>query len=593
MSIQLRPGREALAAGGRQGLGLLPIVVFVAVIIAVLAFQHAQFSIQMTVDLRAVERDQACTRLARAAVENGLYVLQRQALDRTSPLAGLLLKRPLPVGVQTLFIASTDLTAFEELRRAQPGLTLSNDRIAVAVRIHQFDGPAGTERWYERHGTVTLSAELRSTEGGAAGSGRFELGRRSTLSVPFRSLLLATPRPFDRITLGLVNPRGLIDSPVLDLIRPGVRDANWVLDRLVFELRERERIRNGDLDDLIASLRDRAEAWPPDRPGCEAQIAQITSLKEYLELPIPVEGLKASWPTDDTMPVVHHFGWDALLYSMDPEVDLVGVNLPRTLKRDTVDLPTIRADYRRWEGRLGVSVRATQRAVAAIKKYFDALNKILDDFRRFQNGLTERAGNEYRAFEPSLKRALSLEGWLSVTPAQPWPPAFAGLAGLMTLGGSPRGSPKVTRRVGGGDELSKLVAGPRAHHGIVLVESGQPVTLTGTVKGAVVVVCPGALRIENVTSPGQLTVVCFGPLTVKGSVEASLLACGQVELVDPRIHGALLLTNEAFRGARPVEEVLAGTVKPLERFRTGPDPVPRQLKIIFSPTPVRSEVVRL
>ncbi|MBI4859392.1 MAG: polymer-forming cytoskeletal protein [Candidatus Riflebacteria bacterium] len=577
--------------GGREGVGLASVLVLMlALVLGLLGLHQAFCSSHLTLDMAAVDRGRAAARLARSALEEAYYVLSLEALDQGSRLTGAILKRPIPASPERLLVSLDELPATRSLLSREPACALVDGRVEATVEIRPFDGWADTERWYERHGTIALTCAVESRPGTTGPGTRHQIRTRASRAVSYKTVCLAPPRPLDRMTVALANPIGLIQGSHLGQIHPQVSDLNTILAELAEEIRLLKEGTVTDLDDKLAIFRSIIRQDPSGAGDAEAQSQAIRELKRYIQQPFPVEKVEPTWSARPEERAIHQFRWPVVMYSKEARVSLDDLNLAHLLKQGTRDFRQRWQDHRQNMLLLGDSLDATRKAGDSTRAAFDVIKDVTRRVKTLQDALTERAGNESEALVAAFDRALRPEAWLSAPSRAPLPESFGDLAGQLDLAGSPRETPKVTARVSSGRELLRLVAGEEPCHGIVLVDSAEPIVLTGTVKGSVVVVCPGSLTVKDLKSPGQLTVVSAGALTIRGKVEACLMASGRVEMKEAQVSGSLVLAQGAFPVDQVREDLLAGSVTAESRFQTGDGALPKQLKVLFSPVPPREEV---
>ena len=257
-----------------------------------------------------------------------------------------------------------------------------------------------------------------------------------------------------------------------------------------------------------------------------------------------------------------------LLYTNEDFVDLAELNLPDKVKfrfeKIEEAFDKLRQTLKEVE-RMEKKVSPSQ-LVPYVKRYHDDVlyladqyrGLLIDDYKKFQDALIEAAGEDYRRFEPYLAQLDKKD-----------------LMGKATTGLYEKDPFDMNDKRPISTKVDDLFARGPAYNGILFVSNpSQELIINRTFRGRLVLVVEGDVTIRRATvddlNKDVLTIICFGRMSVEGSVQATLMTWGSYRCQPGlTIDGAVIFKRVNFVAGKP-GEVMTGKFNKNDKMRAGP-----------------------
>lgn len=511
-----------MSSASRRGTGIVLMVVLIVLVTGclVMVARKAHAS-RVSNGAQTVIAGTLALEAADAALDEAFVTLGRRANTPGDALYAHLRAAAVPGAWQGTLPVPITLAHL----RADPllaGITIANVRAELLSRRQVGLAPADHE------GRVRLTAEAVHGPTGTL--------RRVTREHTLRVNLLSTPRPFDQLTWAAVQGERLLDPAGNTRIAEAVESLTDLREKLAPNLREEVQKTVQKLDVLLRALGREEKAVDPDA------LAALFAADRFPAAPQVSADLRAPF---------HWLPREAVLCSKVAQVDdLAQLDLtPRAdvAARDSAaaqaEADRSLSNYHAAHERMMAALRATSArkadvsvAMAATAVWLTAVQRLAVALVGFEKARTDQLG-VYRAYEDAT---IELGG-----AARTYMLDLARQLDADVL------SMRATHRFTGRGAVDRAVAfiagytGPKADrglHAVVFVDNrdDRPLKLDALrredgkvhLRGKLTLAVTGGVDLENVVLEDRgadlLVVRAGGRLTVRGRVEASLIACDEV-----------------------------------------------------------------
>lgn len=571
--------RHRSGGGTRRGVGALPLVLVMALVMLGLLAAHAMLAGSTARNVRRLAAGERTARVAEMAVAAAHFQLGRAVNDRSvdadlweafRTTAGPF-QRELP-------LAKLPGVLRDELALS-PGLSLDDDMVALDCHFQARSSVAAPSDT-DRYGLVTLSAT--AVDGGEGVTRRVEQSFDVTVA------LATTPRPFDQETFLCGDADELVNTRRL------TKTANQVMDEAATHIktvRSNATAIKGKYEEIKTKLEGMGDEAKQYVEEVTKAIAVVTTMLS--SCPAEVTLVDAGGAAADRS-VARFPAPPFAISTRAAEVDLATLDLPakvvprvvkmgEAVQTETTAREALRTLYTTLASsqtpdasKMAELTKLTQAwCTAALALATECDGLLLTDYKGFQGAVTITSGSEYGALKPALA-SLGLSDTyrrssLTVPEGDPW-----------RLGD--------TRPIG--EKFSSLLDQDGISCGALFVDNpSQKLDVGRAVPGRMVVAVRGDLELSTVPLEAEgtdLTVfITTGTTTVSGQVAASVVAAGPLKMGEgAKVRGPLIMVR--YDGAAPSGEVFRGLVTRDERYLAGADTVtPSRLIVSLAPYPVR------
>ena len=562
----------------RRGVGALPLVLLLALVMVVLLAAHAMLAGSTARSVRRLAAGERAAHVAEMAVVAAHFHLGRAANDRTVD-ADLWESFRGTTGPFTRRIPLERLApVLRDELAASPGLGV--DEGVVDLQCHfQSRSSQARPSDSDRYGLITLAASVYD-EGE-------DVARRVEQSFDVTVSLATTPRPFDQETFLCGDADELVNTRRL------TKSANQVMEEAATRIKD---VRTHATDIKAGYEKVKAEL---EKAGDDAKqyveevtkaIAVVTTMLS--SCPAEVTLVDAGGTVADR--TVARFPAPPFAVSTRAaEVDLATLDLParvvprveketaaaeqESTAREALRVLLNQASQSTDPSKLAEMTTATQTwcdAALALARECEGL--LLSDFRGFQQAVTVVAGSEYEALKPALASLALMDVYRRCS---------------LTVPDDDRWRLGDTRALGA--KVISLLDQDGITCGTLFVDNPtQKLTLSRALPGRMVVAVRGDLEVGPVPLQGEGTdlavFIAQGTTTVDGEVAGSVVAAGPLRMNEgAKVRGPLIMLR--YDGAIPSEEVFRGIVVRDERYLAGTGDVvtPSRLVVSLAPYPVR------